>query len=61
MWSKEWDKWVLCDTKYICIEFDLKSWAIPLCIDWRHQDITRPYYIDILCFHFELGQDPYGE
>lgn len=47
---------VLLDTKYVKIVIDLKSWGF--CIDWRHNDITRPYYIDFLCLHFEMGKDP---
>ena len=50
--------WTLCDTKYIKILIDLKSWGIG--VDWRHNNITRPYYIDMLCLCIELGIDPYG-
>ena len=50
---------ILIDTKYIKISVDLKSWGMPICIDWRHNNITRPYYISILCVHVELGKDPY--
>ena len=47
----------LLDTKYIKIVVDIKSWALPLLFDWRHNDITRPYYLGILCLSFEIGQD----
>lgn len=53
--------WTLLDTKYIRIVIDLKSWGLPLKVDWRHKGITRPYYIDFLCLHFEMGKDPYDE
>ncbi len=49
----------LLDTEYVRIVLDLKSWGLPLLIDWRHNGITRPYYIDFLCLHFEMGKDPY--
>jgi len=49
----------LLDTKYIRITFDIKSWAILFTIDWRHNGITRPIYVDMLCLHFEMGIDPY--
>ena len=48
----------LCNTKYVEIEVNLKSWGIG--IDWDHKYITRPIYIAILCIHFEFGIDPYG-
>ena len=48
----------LLDTKYIKITMDLKSWALPLMYDWRHNGTTRPCYISILCLHFEIGIDP---
>lgn len=51
----------LLDTKYVKIVIDLKSWGLPLLIDWRHNGITRPYYVDFLCLHFEMGEDPYDE
>ena len=51
----------LLDTKYVEIIIDFKSWALPLMFDWRHNNTTRPYYISILCFHFEIGIDPYEE
>ena len=51
----------LLNTKYIKVVIDLKSWGLPLLIDWRHNGITRPYYVDFLCLHFEMGIDPYGE
>lgn len=51
----------LLDTEYIKIVLDLKSWALPLLIDWRHGSITRPYFIDFLCLHFEMGQDPFAD
>ena len=51
----------LLDTKYVKIVIDLKSWGLPLLVDWRHNGITRPYYIDFLCLHFEMGKDPYEE
>jgi len=51
----------LLDTKYVKIVIDLKSWGLPLLVDWRHNGITRPYYIDFLCLHFEMGKDPYNE
>ena len=47
----------LLDTKYIKIVVDMKSWALPLLFDWRHNNITRPYYLGILCLSFEIGQD----
>ena len=50
----------LFDTKYIKIVIDIQSWGLPLLIDWRHNGITRPYYVDLLCFHFEMGVDPLG-
>ena len=50
---------ILIDTKYIKVGIDLKSWGMPICIDWRHNNITRPYYIGILCVHVELGKNPY--
>lgn len=49
----------LLDAKYIKIIIDLKSWGIG--IDWRHNEITRPYYFDMLCVHFEMGVDPLEE
>lgn len=49
----------LLDTKYIKIVIDLKSWSLLLTFDWRHNGITRPYYADFLCLHFEIGVDPY--
>lgn len=49
----------LLGTKYIKIIIDLKSWGIPLLIDWRHNGLTSPYYVDFSCLHFEMGKDPY--
>ena len=51
----------LLDTKYVEIIIDFKSWALPLMFDWRHNNTTRPYYISILCFHFEIGKGSYEE
>jgi hypothetical protein len=48
----------LLDTKYVKIIIDLKSWGLPLMIDCRHNGWTRPYYVSILCLHFEVGIDP---
>jgi len=48
---------VLLDTKYVKIIIDLKSWLLG--VDWRHNGISRPYYVSILCLHFEIGKDPY--
>ena len=47
----------IVNTKYIEVEFSLKSWGIG--IDWDKNDVTRPYYIDLLCFCICLGQDPF--
>ncbi len=52
---------VLLNTKYVKIIIDLKSWAFPLMFDWRHNEIARPYYVSVLCLHFEVGKDPYNE
>lgn len=49
----------LIDTKYIKIIIDLKSWVLPIGIDWRKTKYTRQYYAALLCFHFEMGIDPY--
>ena len=48
----------LLDTKYIKVIVDIQSWGLPLLIDWRRNGITRPYYVYLLCFHFEMGKDP---
>ncbi|KKN73130.1 hypothetical protein LCGC14_0404390 [marine sediment metagenome] len=51
----------LLNTKYIKIVIDWESWALPLFVDWRHNNITRPYYVSFLCLHFEVGVDPYSD
>ena len=46
-------------SKYVEIEVNLKSWGV--CIDWYTYEYLRPVGIQILCFTFEFGQDPYPE
>lgn len=46
-------------SKYIEVEFSLKSWGIG--IDWDANEYTRPVYIDILCFCIEFGRDPWKD
>lgn len=51
--------WTVLDRKYINICIDVKSWGVG--IDWRQTEYTRPYYISILCIHFQFGINPYEE
>ena len=51
--------WTLHESKFVKIQFDCKSWGIG--IDWRKTDYARLIYIDLLCLHFEIGEDPYPE
>jgi len=48
----------LIDSKYIELNIDITSWALPLMIDFYSGDIFRPISIQLLCIFISLGKNP---